>query len=123
MQPTTAFDPIEATVMGMREHIMHYFKGTCIDTLINDRGVIQIQDVPTTNLQYSYQRVEYQNKSPKRLTLKGIPVVDLMRSPNVVYIHTKTLQRSPELRKVKALLTAFFDEYLTGVERRDFDAQ
>lgn len=105
---------IETTTMAIRELLMEYFKGTCVERFTEGTRV-EMVSAPGDN-RYQYQRVEYQQKRPRLITIGGLPIIRVERAPDAVQFKAKVLKRSPQLRAVYKGIGEFFDNYLSGVK-------
>jgi hypothetical protein len=105
---------VEATTMAIRELLMEYFKGTCVDRMTANNN-IRLVSVSTTRA-YQYQRRQAEYQQPKAVTIGGIPIMNVQKSPEKVVFNTRLLNRSPQLSEVYKNLKVFMDNYLGGVE-------
>lgn len=105
---------IETTTMAIREILMEYFKGTCVERLTE--GVdIQLFSLPSER-QYQYMRRESDNQRRMMVRLNGLPIMTIQCAPERVLFHAKVLNRSPQLREVYKGLKDFMEKYLSGIE-------
>jgi hypothetical protein len=104
---------IESTIMAIREVLMEYFKGTCVQRMTDSQVFLA---VPSTYAEYQYQRIELQNKQPRNLMLSGFSLLEVSKLPDTVTLNVKVFDRSPQLREVYAGVKEFLDKYLVGVE-------
>lgn len=112
-------DPVElgiqTTVMAIREEIMGYFKGTCIQKFTAEQNV----RVRTINIRadYQYERRQWENERPSIVWLGSVPILTVKHSPDRVIFHDTVLSRSPQLRQVKVGVEQFMEKFLRGVEK------
>ncbi len=109
---------IEVTVVALREKIMGYFKGTCVESFV-DSSYITMFDTSQATRGYYADRREALNQRKTIVLLSGVPLFTLQHYPEKVTFHTLVLRRSPELSQVEKELKKFFKEYLAGVEIED----
>ena len=105
---------IETTVMAIREVLMTYFKGSCVESVTN-RGDICLNEMVVPR-NYNYQRDLAQLMDYRRLYIKGVAIMEVHKNENTVIYYDSILKRSPELRKVRKLLTKFIRTYLVSVK-------
>lgn len=115
MEENSSKISIEVTTMAIRETLMEYFKGTCVERLTENSSV-RLRNIPASERQYQYQRREYENKKPMTVMLGGLPIATVQKAPEQIKFHDKVLTRSPQLREVYRRLQHFMDKYLQGVE-------
>lgn len=106
---------IQTTVMAIREELMDYFKGTCIQRVTENSGV-RLSRVEE-HLTYTYLRRDAENTRTARIYLKDVPILTVKSSPDKVIFHNFLLHRSPQLRKVKGGIEEFMNKFLMGVEK------
>lgn len=107
---------IETTAMIIRERLMIYFKGSCVERLLSS-GNVSLKEVnPGFRGEFQYVR-QKAKKQDKRIVFVGsAPILTIQHVPDKVIFNQKVLRRSPELREVELLLFRFFREYLPAVE-------
>ena len=105
---------IDATVMLIRELLMEYFKGTCIErmTTVNNVYVESVRQ----GGQYNYQRREARNRDVRQLYISGIPILEMQHNDDTITLFTKVLRRSPEFKAVEQGILKFLNTYLLGVK-------
>lgn len=110
---------LQATVMAIREEMMNYFKGTCVDRVTDNRNV-HLTRLPSDRLPYQYQRIEQERKRITGLYVADVLLFTLQLEPDRV-LFGKELDRSPQLREVKKAVDKFMERYLAGVSRDYYD--
>ncbi len=105
---------IETTTVAIREAIMSYYKGTCVERMV-DPNNIHIHPIEV-NRRYQYEREISGIRSPSRLWIGNAPIMELWKNSNKVIYYDVVLKRSPELRIIRSKLTKFFREYLKDVK-------
>lgn len=111
---------VQTTVMAIREELMNYFKGTCVERVTTDRNIRTVGLGATRG--YYYLRRQTENESPRLLLIGDVPIATLRLSPDRVTFHRGSLSRSKQLREVYALLEEFMHDYLAGVGKEYNDA-
>lgn len=91
---------IQTQVMAIREQLMEYFKGTCVQRLA-DGAKIEIATVYPAHTRFTYERRELENRQPARVYLDQVPILGLIKAPDSVTFYEGTLGRSPQLREIK----------------------
>lgn len=109
---------IQTTVMALREQLMEYFKGTCIERFTENTNIRFINASTRGRANFSYLRREAENQRPMIVMLGGLPIMTVQRAPEVAVFHATLLTRSPQLRQVYQELKVFMDKYLGGVETK-----
>lgn len=105
---------IETTVMALRERIVSYFNGSCVDMMVEAHN-IAIHPMNAQN-RYQYQRELIDVRNPSILWVGNAPIMEMWKNGNKVVYYDLVLKRSPELRIVRSKLTKFFREYLKDVK-------
>lgn len=119
-QSVTASD-LEATVMALRETLMEYFKGTCVEKMTRNSNV---NLYPISERQRGLSRAERWRlsfKRPRILLLADVPLATVGQEPDTITIHTAVMGRSPQLKKVRKELEKFLKTYLPGVEIKEME--
>lgn len=112
---------IKATVMGIREEVMKYFKGTCVERLV-DHNVHRIPLARMIGrLPYQYQRNDLANRDPQVLMIGDVPIATLERIPETITLHTQVMRLTPGLLRVDTEVRCFLDRFLSGVPVREND--
>lgn len=109
---------ITATIMSCREHIMQYFKGTCVERLTAGSNVSRDM-VGMPRLQYQYMREDVRVREPQLLLIGSLPIAVLRKIPDSLTFNTKVLDLSPGLKLVEVELRKFLQQYLGGIEVRN----
>lgn len=107
---------IEATVMNIREALMGYYKGTCVDTLTTSGNIRLVKDYRISGRQHLYERRELELADKNILLIGDLKIFTLTHNPNKLVFYS-VLDRSPQLLEVKKGIEAFVDEFLMGVEK------
>ena len=113
MATTTTDINIQTTVMAIREELMNYFKGGCVQTMVQNSPV-QFSRIEGRT-RYQYEREEIRNKQPRIVNLGNAPIMTVQKSPDKVTLHAAVLNRSPQFRAIREGLEEFLDRYLIGV--------
>lgn len=103
---------LQATIMAIREELMRYFKGTCIERLTTGSNIVRQSAMPRGRYQYQRQQAEMEYLT--NILIGSVHILTLKYLPDTVIIRS-CMSRSPELRKVKNGIEQFLDEYLAGV--------
>lgn len=107
---------ITLTVMNIRELLMGYFKGSCVDKLTSSGNINLIKDYRYTSQQHLYERRELELQDKSILVLGDLKLFTLYKNPNKLVFYS-ILERSKELKEVKTGIETFMDEFLAGVEK------
>ena len=111
-------DDILVTTMAIREEVMKYYKGTCVERFVrqSNLSVYAYESLRLPGRRHRYERHEAALKDEKLLYLDGNPFLTLSRKPNTITFHNAVAERSPEFRGVKKNLLKFLRKYLSGVK-------
>jgi len=105
-------DGIQSTVMAIRESVMEYYKGTCIerltDTNISRRGVHH-------NYHHLFERDNYALVDEQILRIGDTPIMNLKKNPDLTTLFGATLDRSKSFRAIRAGVETFFTKHLPNV--------
>lgn len=104
---------ITPTVIAIREQLMEYFKGTCIERFTTN-GSVRLRGDGSPQ-RYAYQRREFELALPSILWISDVPILSLNRNPESILFHS-TLDRSPQFRAIKGEVNKFMHNYLAGVQ-------
>lgn len=105
---------MDATVMAIREELMMYYKGNCVDKFVyGNVGLESLEN--TVRGEHRYLRRENEIHQPTMLTLGRNPIMKLHKMPNELVFNELILQRSPEFTEVYARIEKFMHKYLRGV--------
>jgi hypothetical protein len=106
---------IQTTTMAIRETLMEYFKGGCVERVtINSK--VKLNAIRANDIRFRYQRREYENQQPKQLFLNATPLAVVQKAPDQIEFNRRVFDRSPELRAVHKELLRFTKQYLPMVE-------
>lgn len=112
---------LESTIMAIREELMNYFKGSCVERFTTNRNV-KLNGL-SNYVRFDYQRRECDRmQQVKILSVGSLPLMRVSKSPFKVTFHTAVLNRSPQLRAVRQGVEDFLDEFLPSVEKEEHDA-
>lgn len=104
---------LEATTIVIRETLMQYFKGTCIDSFAYAPNVMLHQVYG--NHRYQYERQEAERIARAHLQLGRVRLFELTREPAKIVFHPNLL-RSPQLLHIRKEIKRFMKQYLPNVE-------
>lgn len=108
-QPT---DGIDITLLSIRETLMEYFKGSCVQKVTSNSNVrLNIMQISEATPQRWWRSFE----SPCLLLLSEVPIATLGKNPDTITFHVDVVRRSPQLRQIRGRLDKFLSEYLPGV--------
>lgn len=107
-------DSILATTMAIREQLMEYFKGTCVERFTDGSNVF-LRELGGSS-RYQYQRENTMRTRPCELMLGDLPLLKVQKMPDKVIFYEKILTRSPQLQAVYQELQTFLDKYLGAIE-------
>lgn len=108
---------LESTVMAIREHLMDYFKGTCIHRFVEKHNITMMNVSSPAREEYQYIRRQAEAEAARVMYLDSAPILTVKLNPDRIIFNTKVLNRSPELRDVHKEIEAFMQEFLPGVGR------
>lgn len=111
---------VKLTVMAIREEIMQYFKGGCVEKLTQNTNV-RLRRVHS-DVNYNYERLEMDIHRPSRIWIGQVPIMSVESAPDKMTFHKVTLSRSKQFRRIMQELEEFASKYLQGVERIYEDA-
>lgn len=103
------------TIMNIRERIMEYFKGTCVENMTVSGNVALVKDYRISSSQHQYERLNLASENRHVMLIGQTKVFTLTQAPKKVVFYS-CLDRSPQLRQVKEEITAFMHDFLGGVE-------
>ena len=107
---------IETTIMAIRERLMEYYKGTCVERFTEDSN-IYINELPYRG-NHNYQRDEFMRTMPSELFIGNLPILAIKKNPDEITFYDNILGRSPQLRQVKQELERFVEKYLGAIETK-----
>ncbi len=108
---------IEATIMVIREELMSYFKGTCIDRIPVGTAVT-VRELGESEGGYFFERRERDLAQARVIGIGYSPILKVRHNPEQVEFITPVLKRSPQLKLVQKELEKFLKTYLSGIERK-----
>lgn len=112
----------ELAIMAIREELMEYFKGDCVERFV-ERGVVRIRpkNYMDETRPYWYVRREREVASEGFLELNGVRLAELSKSPLQLLFVAETMNRSQELRRLRKEIEKFLYNYLPAVEKGEID--
>ena len=105
----------ELAVMKIRELLMEYFKGTCVESFVNAPN-ISLAGITRPRGAYQYQRVQQQNERLSAIYFGGSQFMVLQHYPDKVTFNELITNRSPEFEKVYKEVDKFLGDYLPAVK-------
>lgn len=110
-------EDVNLTVMALREKLMEYFKGGCVESVVycDKIAVLNLENYQPRG-DYQYQRRALIAKKPRLVMLSKVPLFSMAKVPDTVTFHEQVLNRSVELQQVYAGLGEFMQKYLPGVQ-------
>ena len=105
----------EIAVMRIREILMEYFKGTCIESFVNAPS-ISFMEIARPRGAYQYQRVQQQNERFSGIYFDNNQLLTLQHYPDKVTFNELVLNRSPEFKKLYKEVDKFLGDYLPAVK-------
>src|SRR5882672_2122086 len=107
---------IKCTVMGIRESLMQYFKGTNIQSVVQGNiNRIGAPNVPSNRRLRNYELHEAELKQRQKLMMEHVTLAIVERNPNTIQLYGKTLKRNDDMKAVFAGLQEFLEKHLRGV--------
>lgn len=108
----------ELAIMAIREELMEYFKGDCVERFV-EPGIVRIRakNYMDETRPYWYVRREREVACVGFLELNGVVLAELSKSPPQLLFVAKTMSRSPELRRLRKEIEKFLYNYLPAVEK------
>lgn len=106
---------IETTMMAIREYVMGYYKGTCIEKVTGDNNISLRSPYMLEREPHAYQRQITKQKDIQYLQIADVLIATLQRMPLILTLHNTALHRSPELREIRLATLKFMHRYLRGV--------
>jgi hypothetical protein len=115
---------LQTTIMAIREEIMSYFKGGCVQRLTNSDNINlrQLDTSPSNRRSYNYERRRAELQQPVMLELAGIPIITMQKNPDVITFHKTVLERSPQFRRIYKEVDEAIGKYLRAVRKEHNDA-
>lgn len=113
LSPKEVDEGIEATIFAIREKLMEYFKGDCVQPVTT--GNIQLRQVnPPVN--HNYERREREMTALAHIDMGGQNLLLLRSHPNEVNFFDITLDRSKVMKRVRSGIELCLERYLPNVE-------
>lgn len=111
---------LEATIMGIREFVMEYFKGDCVQRVVyaNNLTAVSLAEY-VENPRQSYLRRKLAEQRQILLLLGGVPILTLKHRPDTVVLHMAVLERSKQFRDIHKQLDKFLSKFLAGVRKEE----
>lgn len=103
------------TTMNIRERLMDYFNGTCVERMTQSGNVMLVKDYRISSEQHQYVRLALQDKNKHIMVIGHTKVFTLTNAPKKIVFYS-CLDRSPQLREVKREIEQFMHDFLGGVE-------
>lgn len=107
-------EDIQSTIMAIREVLMTYYKGSCVENLVNSHNV-SLHSVADSG-GYYYQRLDRDIKQPSVLVLADVTIARLGKSPDKIILYSSVLKRSKEFRMIQENMITFLQRFLKNVE-------
>lgn len=105
---------VQTTVMAVREELMSYFKGGCVQKLIKGANV---HTMPTrTNVGYDFQRRGVENARPSVIVANDIVIITMRYRPEKITFHQAGIDKNKLSREVGKRVEEFVKEYLGAIE-------
>jgi len=107
---------IQTIVMAIREELMSYFKGTCVQRLTTGSNV-RMSTVGEHMENYQYVRRQAQNEQAQILWVGTAPILTVKQAPDRIIFHLTVLNRSPQMREINKGVQKFIEQFLIGIEK------
>lgn len=105
---------IEYSIYSIRECLMEYYKGDCVDRVIHNNVSMRSE---FRILGRNSERSAYESEYPCTLDIEsGRTILKLQHDPNTVTFLDKTLNRSKIMRGVRAGIEDCLEKYLPHVQ-------
>lgn len=105
---------IKVTVMHIRELLMSYYKGTCVENMTTSGVIAMFRDRDHSG-GHLYERLNADAQDKKIMAIGDAKIFTLTKVPNKLVFYS-CLDRSPQFRTIKDEITKFMSDYLGGVE-------
>lgn len=106
---------VDTTVMAIREDLMSYFKGDCLNRTVVS-GTITWRHFPSRDhYNHRYERLRDEKENRCKLSLRGVHLFTVQKLPYSITFHLNRLDRSKELQAVKAGVELFVSKHLRSV--------
>lgn len=103
------------TIMNIRERLMEYYKGTCVENMTVSGNVVVLKDYRLMGTQHLYERQLLELENKHVMLIGRTKIFTLTNHPKKLVFYS-CLDRSPQLREVKKEVEQFMHDYLGGVE-------
>lgn len=103
------------TIMAIREILMQYFKGTCVEIMTSSANVQLIRDWSNQGTSHQYERLANEANNKCVLRCGGVKLFTLSSTPKKIVFYS-CLDRSPQLREVKKEIAEFMHDFLGAVD-------
>lgn len=107
---------ITTVVMNIRELLMNYYKGSCVNSITSSGNIRIVKDFNINRQQHLYERRELELVNKSILLIGDLRIFTLTHNPNKIVFYS-TLERSPQLLGVRKGIETFMNEFLMGVEK------
>lgn len=109
---------VEMVVIAIREQLMLFFKGSCVEQLaaVDNLYISNVTNNPDSNLYY--QRREIENRRERTIRLGNIHILTMHHNPDTIIFNATTMKRSAEFILLYQQLDKFLAEFLGGVTRK-----
>lgn len=127
LSPEVLADGVRGFSHVLRESIMDYYKGTCVQSFGSlsqyniERSGIRLES-DSTRRTFNYEREEHNRRQPIAYYLAGAKMFELRRDAHEAVFAPTVMRRSPELSTAYDQVLEFFNKFLQGVtivERED----
>jgi hypothetical protein len=103
------------TIMNIRERLMEYYKGTCVEHMTVSGNIAVIKDYNLLPSQHLYERQLLELENKRVMLIGRTKIFTLTNHPKKIVFYS-CLDRSPQLREVKKEIEQFMHDFLGGVE-------
>jgi hypothetical protein len=112
MEPTQISSLVQNAIMAVREEVMCYFKGTCVERFADTTG-LSLRELPISDNgnRYHNRRVA-QARQGHVLMFNEKPLLSMEHNPDELTFHTSM---NPDRKAIKKAVEAFAHKYLPGV--------
>lgn len=121
-------DSVRGFSMALRETIMDYYKGTCVQgfSLLSNYN-IRVDRIPLENdgtrRNFNYEREDWAQRNPLTVQFSGSKIFELWKDEHEVIFHPAVLRRSEALSIAYDQLVDFFNKYLPSVTMIEKDTE
>jgi len=118
--PDSIEDGVRGFSMALREAIMDYYKGTCIQSFGSlSQYYVGCSRIPLQNdgsrRNFNYERDEHQRRNPIIYRLDNAPMFELWKYDHEVIFDPIVMRRSEELSMAYDQILSFFNKFLPSV--------